>query len=225
MAGGFGGDPRGGFDGAGGFDMNDLLSQLFGAGGAPGFGGGFDRGFGGQQATPGVRAELSLDLRTACLGGVRQLTTSGGSMSVRIPPGVRDGETLRLRGQGARVGGPPGSDLHLTLRVAAHPVFRREGEDLHVDLPVTVAEAIAGGTVRVPTLQGAVELTVPPHTPNGRTLRVRGKGVARRKQAPGDLYVHVQVQLPESLDPDALAAIERAYRGDVRSDLLRAAAA
>ena len=226
--GGFRGDPRGGFDGTGDFDMNDLLSQLFGGGrGAPrggqGFGGFGGQGFGGQ--TPGVRAELSLDLRTACLGGVRQLTTQAGSMSVRIPPGVRDGESLRLKGQGDRVGGPPGSDLHLTLRIEAHPVFRREGEDLHVDLPVTVAEAIGGGSVRVPTLDGAVDLKVPAGTQAGRTLRLRGKGVARRGKAAGDLYVHVQVKLPEALDAAALQALERAYQGDVRDDLLRAAAA
>lgn len=232
MAGGFGGsgfrgDPRGGFDGAGGFDMNDLLSQLFGAGaggrGAQGFG-----GFGGGPppgGPAGVRAELGLDLRTACTGGVRQLTTSAGSMAVRIPPGVRDGETLRLKGQGEKVGGPPGSDLHLTLRVAEHPVFRRDGEDLHVVVPVTVAEAVAGGAVRVPTLDGSIEVKVPAGTQPGRTLRVRGKGVARRTQPAGDLYVHVEVALPEALDPAALQAVQQAYRGDVRSELHRAAAA
>jgi len=226
FGGGFGGGARGGFDGAGGFDMDDLLSQLFGGGaggasfrGAPG-------GFGAAGGpTPGVRAELGLDLRTAVTGGVRQLTTQAGTMSVRIPPGVRDGETLRLKGQGQRVGGPAGSDLHLTLRVAAHPAFRREGEDLHVDLPVTVGEAIGGASVTVPTLDGSVSLQVPAGTQSGQTLRLRGKGVKRKGRPAGDLYAHVVVKLPEGVDPDALQALEAAYRADVRSELHRAAAA
>jgi len=215
MAGDFAG--RGGFDGAGAFDMSDLLSQLFGGGG----GGGGPMG----GSAPGVRAELGLDLRTAVLGGVHQLTTSSGSLGVRIPPGVRDGETLRLRGQGGRVGGPPGSDLHLTLRVAEHPVFRREGDDLHVELPVTVGEAILGARIPVPTLEGAVQVRVPAGSQSGQKLRLRGKGVQRRGQPTGHLVVHLRVRVPDGLDPAALEALEQAYRGDVRGELHRAAAA
>lgn len=222
MARGFGGGmPRGGFHaGDAGFDVEDLLSSLFGGGRRP-------QGFGGAPRGPaGVRAELGLDLRTAVEGGVRTLSMGGQSMSVRIPPGVRDGETLRLRGQGDRLGGAPGSDLHLTLRVADHPVFRREGEDLHVTVPITVGEAVGGATIDVPTLDGRVRVRVPAGSSSGRTLRVRGKGVARRKQPPGDLYVHVDVALPEaSVDPEVLAQLDAAYQEDVRQRLMRAAAA
>lgn len=214
--GGFQGFPGGGAGfggGAAGFDVDDLLGQLFGGGR-------------GRPASPrGVRAELGLDLRSAVEGGVRTLQTDGGSMTVRIPPGVRDGETLRLKGQGERLGGGPGSDLHLTLRVSPHPVFRREGEDLHVTVPVTLGEALGGGAVDVPTLSGKVSVVVPPGSRSGRTLRVRGKGVVRRKQPAGDLYVHLDVALPDAVDPAVLQQLEQAYRGDVRQGLMAAAAA
>jgi len=226
MASGFGGRgrgaPRGGFQGAGqgvDFDMEDLLGSLFGGGGPRGFGGAPPRG------PAGVRAELGLDLRTSVEGGVRTLTVGPQSMQVRIPPGVRDGETLRLRGQGARLGGAPGSDLHLTLRVAQHPVFRRDGEDLHVTVPVTVGEAVGGAMVDVPTLEGKVRVRVPPGSASGRTLRVRGRGVGRRGQGQGDLYVHVRVDLPVSVDPELLQRLDEAYGSDVRSGLMQAAAA
>jgi len=123
------------------------------------------------------------------------------------------------------VGGPSGSDLLLTLRVAGHPVFRREGEDLHVDLPVTVGEAVAGASVTVPTFDGSVKVRVPAGTQSGQTLRLRGKGVVRKGRGAGDLYAHVVVRLPEGVDPAALEALERAYREDVREDLRRAVAA
>jgi curved DNA-binding protein len=229
MAAGFGRggrSPRGGFRSASsqdvGFDVEDLLGSLFGAGGPRGFGG---FGGGAPRGPAGVMAELGLDLRTAVEGGVRTLTMGEQSMQVRIPPGVRDGETLRLRGQGARLGGGAGSDLHLTLRVAEHPVFRREGEDLHVTVPVTVGEAVGGATVDVPTLDGKVRVRVPAASTTGRTLRVRGKGVSRRGSPPGDLYVHVDVALPDAVDPELLQRLEAAYRGDVRSGLMQAAAA
>ncbi len=230
MAQGFAGGrgPRGGFHygtSDAGFDVEDLLGSLFGAGGrrAQGFG-----GFGGAapRGPAGVRAELGLDLRTAVEGGVRTLTMGQQSMSVRIPPGVRDGETLRLRGQGERLGGGPGSDLHLTLRVAEHPVFRRAGEDLHVTVPVTVGEAVGGASIDVPTLDGVVRVRIPSGASPGQTLRVRGKGVQRRGQATGDLYVRLEVAMPDAaVDPEVLRQLDAAYRGDVRSGLMRAAAA
>lgn len=216
--------PRGGFDGAG-FDMEDLLGSLFGGGGraAPGRG-----GFGGFSAD--ARADLEVDFRTAALGGERELRFADGrALTVRIPPGIRDQETLRLAGQAGSTGRGPAGDLLLTVHVAAHPVFRREGEDLHVDLPVTVGEAVRGAMVEVPTLDGPVRLRVPPGTQTDRKLRLKGKGITRRGQAPGDLYARVVVVLPEAVNSDrleqALRTLDEAYAAGVREGLFRRAAA
>jgi curved DNA-binding protein len=212
---------RGGIvDGA--FDMEDLLGELFGRaqGRATGFPGGFG-GFEGaaRQQRRGqhlVRARLIIDFRTAALGGERELQFEDGqTQKVRIPPGVRDGETLRLSGQA-----PGGADLGLTLEVEPDPVFRREGEDLYLQLPVTVPEAVRGARIPVPTLQGQVELKIPAGTQTGRKLRLRGKGVRRRDQT-GDLYVEVMVVVPSQADEDALRALERSYPRDVREQLYR----
>ncbi len=214
-----GGMPRGGFGGAG-LNIDDILSSLMGgrAGptsrSAPG-------GRGGPRR-PDSRAELTLDFRTAIEGAKRELTFGDGRrFHVRIPPGVRDGESIRLRGKGAP--GPRGQagDLLLTLRVTSHPAFRREGEDLHVAVPVTIPEAYRGGPVVVPTLGGEVKVRVPARARSGQKLRLRGKGVKRRDGAPGDLYVELRVVLPETIDEASLASLEAAYETDVR-DALRA---
>lgn len=199
-----------------GFDAEDLFRELYGRG----------RG-GGQRGWPGedMHAELQTDFRTAALGGERELRFGDGrTLTVRIPPGVSDGGTIRLRGQGSPgTGGMPAGDLLITLRVAPDPVFRSEGADLHVDLPLTVGEAIRGAKVKVPTLDGRVTVQVPPGSQSGRVLRVRGKGIARRDRQPGDLLVHLQVVVPENGDlgrlGDAIEAIDAAYAGDVRESL------
>ena len=210
-------DKRGGFTSSAGFSMEDLLGELFGGG----------RGFGAEEAfgarPSAVRADLSVDFRTAALGGEQLLRFSDGAqLKVRIPPGVRDGETIRLAGQA-----PGGGDLGLTLHVSEHPVFRREGEDLHIALPITVGEAIRGATISVPTLDGAVKLQIPPGTQSGQRLRLRGKGISRRGAA-GDLYAEVVIHVPTSARADldeALSTIERSYGRDVREGVFRRAAA
>jgi curved DNA-binding protein len=195
-----------------GFHMDDLLGELFGR----------SRGFGyGPQQRRGqhlIRARLIIDFRTAALGGERELRFEDGqTQKVRIPSGARDGETLRLAGQG-----PGGADLGLTLELEADPVFTREGEDLHLQLPVTVPEAIRGARIAVPTLDGQVELKIPPGTQSGRKLRLRGKGVQRRDQR-GDLYVELVVVVPSHADEDALRALERSYDRDVREHVYKSA--
>ncbi|HWU33242.1 MAG TPA: molecular chaperone DnaJ [Marmoricola sp.] len=139
--------------------------------------------------------------------------TSDRKVQARIPAGVDDGQRIRLKGKGAagENGGPAG-DLYIKVRVLAHPIFTRSGTSLKVDVPVAFDEAVLGAEVKVPTLGGSpVTLRVPPGTPNGRTLRVRGRGVPRSDGTKGDLLATVVVQVPESLNDEAKAAIE-AYR-------------
>ncbi len=172
-------------------DFGDIFADLFRhaqAGGAnPGAGAGA-RPFRGEDRS----FSLTVPFMEAVLGGSRRITLpEGRTLDVAIPPGLTDRQTLRLRGQGQAGwnGGPPG-DVLIEVSVAPHSVFRREGNDIHLDLPVTVAEAVLGAKVAVPTLTGPVNLTIPPHSDAGKKLRLRGRGVpAHAGNAAGDLYV------------------------------------
>lgn len=154
---------------------------------------------------------------------------SSRTMQVRIPAGVTDGQRIRLRGKGApgERGGPAG-DLYVVVHVGRHPVFGRKDANLTVTVPVSFAEAALGGEVKVPTLGGPpVTLKLPPGTPNGRTLRARGKGAVRKDGSRGDLLVTVEVAVPERTEGKALDALE-AYREatagtDPRAELFKAA--
>jgi molecular chaperone DnaJ len=141
--------------------------------------------------------------------GAGQATTHR-TLRARIPAGVRDGQLIRLKGKGVpgERGGPAG-DVVVRVAVRAHPVFGRSGDNLTVDLPVTFPEAALGATVKVPTLDGPpVSVKIPPGTTNGRTLRVRGKGLTRRDGSHGDLLVTVTVAVPQKLSDDARAALD-----------------
>ena len=134
-------------------------------------------------------------------------------MQVRIPAGVRDGQRIRLRGKGApgERGGPAG-DLYVTVHVDPHPMFGRSGDNLTIRVPVRFDEAALGGEISVPTLDGkTVKLKIPAGTPNGRTFRVRGRGVRRRDGTKGDLLVTVDVVVPSDLDDASREALQ-AYR-------------
>lgn len=187
-------------------DVEDLLSELFGA----------ERM---QRARQGadVEAELDVDFLDAVRGNEVRIGVGGASLRVRIPPGSDDGTRIRLAGKGrpgAR-GGTAG-DLYLRLRVRPHPFFVRRGDDLLLDLPVTVPEAVLGAKVDVPTPDGPVSMTVPPRSRSGQTLRVRGKGVPRRDGGRGDLLVRLVVELPDVDDPalaDVARQMEPLYRG------------
>ncbi|MGZ4579356.1 MAG: molecular chaperone DnaJ [Nocardioidaceae bacterium] len=157
-----------------------------------------------------------------CHGSGRGL--SNRTISARIPAGVKTGQRIRLRGKGAsgERGGPAG-DLYVTVKVASHPLFGRKDDNLTLEVPVTFDEVALGADLKVPTLQGApVTVKIPAGTPNGRTVRVRGRGVQRKDGHKGDLLVTVEVQVPARLGDDARAAVE-AYRaatgGDVRANL------
>ncbi|WTW96360.1 molecular chaperone DnaJ [Streptomycetaceae bacterium NBC_01309] len=154
---------------------------------------------------------------------------SARTMQVRVPAGVQDGQRIRLKGKGApgERGGPAG-DLYVVVHVRPHPVFGRKGDNLTVTAPVTFPEAVLGAEVTVPTLGGTpVTLKLPAGTKNGATLRVRGRGAARKDGSRGDLLVTVEVTVPKDLDPKALEALE-AYRAatasvDPRAKLMEAA--
>jgi molecular chaperone DnaJ len=150
--------------------------------------------------------------------------TSDRTLQVRIPAGVRNGQRIKLAGKGAagENGGPAG-DLYVTVRVRSHPLFGRKGDALTLDVPVGFDEAVLGAEVKVPTLTGSpVTLRIPPGTPNGRVMRVRGRGVPRKDGTRGDLLVTVHVDVPAHLDADAKEAVE-AYRTAVKGTDPRAA--
>ena len=130
-------------------------------------------------------------------------------VKIRVPPGADEGSRLRVPGKGAPGhGGPPG-DLIIETHVRPHPYFRREGLDLHLRLPITLAEALGGASVEVPTPQGSVKLTIPPRTQSGAKLRLRERGVQRGDKK-GDLFVEIDVRLPDTEAPNLLTAAREA---------------
>jgi DnaJ-class molecular chaperone len=204
--------------GAGGIDPDDLLSEIFGMGGGGGARGGFG-GFGGgaagtrQRARPGVKGEdvtlaVSIDLGEVAKGATRRVhLPSGKEVDVKIPAGMEDGKQIRLRGQGhpGQFGGPDG-DVLVTVKIKQHPLFKVEDHNLRHTLPVSLYEAVLGATVRVPTLDGAVELKIPANSSGGRTLRLKGKGLPKSGHKDGhghgDLLVTLRIVLPENPDPE-----------------------
>jgi curved DNA-binding protein len=189
----------GGMGGGGGF--GDIFGDLFGRA----RGGRTPRGKGQD-----VESEVTVDFASAIKGAtVMVQRLDGESVTVRIPAGAAEGSRVRIPGQGGPgTGGAPAGDLLLTIHVTPHPLFRREGDDLHIDVPITVSEAYRGAKIRIPTPEGDVQLKVPPKTQSGQVARLRGKGVARKGKEPGDLYVHFLVQIPTSDDPSVAKAIE-----------------
>jgi len=219
---GSGARPRGnGFagqrPGGAGFDLGDLFgfsSSGMGRGDAESL---FERLFnnqaGGRRAARGqdVEAELELAFRTAARGGQLPLELSdeagARTLHVRVPAGVSDGQRIRLSGRGQPgPGGGPAGDLYIRVRVLPDPVFERSGDDLVVTLPVTFPEAALGATVTAPTLDGSVSLRVPPGSPSGRSLRVRGRGLPGRRGT-GDLLVTLQITVPDEFGPAAQEAV------------------
>jgi len=201
--------------GAGQPNLEDLLGGMFGQQG--GFSGGpGQQGYGGFNAPAGPRrgadieARTTLSFRDAAEGSTVTLTTADGDhVTVRIPVGVKDGQKIRLRGKGSPGDqGAASGDLMLTVQVKPHAVFGRHGNNLSVDLPVTFAEAALGATVSVPTLSGdPVKVRIAAGTPNGRVLRVKGRGIAA-KDHPGDLLAKVSVAVPQRLSDKAREAVE-----------------
>jgi DnaJ-class molecular chaperone len=199
-----------------GADLGDILGEMFGgnrggAGGRGGMGGGFG-GF--SQRGADTRARLEIDLEDAIRGGKRRIAFSDGrTIDVTIPKGAQDGQTLRLKGQGQPGRSGPG-DAFIEIAIAAHPVFKREGESLVMDLPVTFYDAVLGGKVEAPTPDGAVMVTVPKGSNSGARLRLKGKGLADAKGVRGDLFARLVVMLPDQPDPalEAFAEEQKSKR-------------
>ena len=223
---GFGGGQGGGFPGGfqggnfGGAGFEDVFANLFGGGG----------GFGGPRG-PQRGQDLTTTQTLDFIDGVKgtsiklNLRAGGEPTTIKIPAGVQDGQKIKIAGKGnpSPNGGPAG-DLIITVTVKPHPVFTRDGNNIRVVVPITFAEAVLGATIQVPTLGGdPVKLKVAPGTPNGRVLRVKGRGVVTSK-AEGDLLATVEIAVPSHVSDKAKKALEE-FDGflpdeDPRADLL-----
>lgn len=193
-------------------DLSDVFSDLFGRRGF----GGFGRGGGGDEMRDfhmrgqDYRFSLQVDFLTAARGGKTRITLpEGGDLEVTIPRGVRDGQTIRLKGKGGPglgQGGP--GDVYLTISVAPHPDFRREGDDILLTLPISLDEAVLGGKVTVPTIDGPVSVTIPKGASTGQKLRLRGRGING-----GDQQVELKIVMPPKVDEDLTRFMENWRKG------------
>ena len=168
-------------------------------GAGPGAGGGAEFKARGQDA----QYSLRVDFPEAAAGAAKRITLPNGrTLNVRIPPGTEDGQTLRLKGQGqAGMGTGEAGDALIEIKVDPHPFFVRQGYDVHVEVPVSLPEAVLGGKITVPTIDGKVTVTVPPASNTGTQLRLKGRGIPHGKER-GDQLVKLKVILPDRPDPD-----------------------
>lgn len=215
-------ESRRGFDP--GIDPGDIFAEILrqraGARGQTG-------GFAAQGSD--MRYTLDVPFLDAARGAETPITLpDGNSLVVRIPKGCADGQTLRLRGKGGPgLGGGPAGDALITISVRAHPVFRRDGDDIHVTLPITIDEAVLGGKIAAPTLDGPVNVTIPKGASSGRVLRLRGRGIAGAgSKTPGDALIELRIVAPP--DPDDslqefLTEWRKSQRHDPRHDMLQQA--
>src|SRR6185312_3325289 len=190
----------GGTGGARGFGgIDDILKGMFGGGGGGGRHAQFEHeDFGGPAQGRDVTGTVTITLPEAASGTSRRvLLPTGKEIDVKVPAGLADGQTIRLKGQGMPGPGGSAGDALITVTIAPHQLFERDGANLRLELPITLYEAVLGGKVRVPTLDGAVELAIPAGTSSGRTFRVKGKGLPG-----GDLYATVRIVLPEGSDTE-----------------------
>lgn len=183
-----------------GLGFSDFFRTIFGGVGAG------PRTTRSWQARPArgqdIEQEVEITLEEAFHGTTRRLEKDGRRLEVKVPPGVRTGSRVRISGEGAPgVSGGASGDLYLKIKVAPHPVFRREGDDLYCDVPVDLYTAILGGEASVPSLKGNVILTIPPETQDGKTFRLKGQGMPALKDPSqrGDLFATIHVKLPQGL--------------------------
>jgi len=190
----------------GGVDINDILREMFGAGGFGG--GGFSGGFGGMNLD--INASIVIPFMLSITGGKHNISTNGQSFDIKIPAGIKSGETMRVRGKGKQMQGQAG-DLLLKVQVQASSEYERKGDDLYKNFDVPLKEALFGGKISIETPEKEVSLKVPKNTKNGQKFRLKGKGVVDRKTAlRGDLYLVANVVLPDvdSLDKNLKELLE-----------------
>ncbi|MEM8664128.1 MAG: DnaJ C-terminal domain-containing protein [Pseudomonadota bacterium] len=200
--------------------VDEILREFMGGGGGGGTGAGAGKrrgGFGSQEAARGEDLEVVVTVTLEDLASDEKLRVSlptGRTVDVRLPPGAEPDQQIRLRGLGHEnaLGGPAG-DAILTLRIASHPLFVRDGANLKLDLAITLYDAVLGAKVRAPTLAGSVNVTVPPGSSGGKTLRLRGLGLPAKSGTKGDLLVTIQIDLPHDL-PDDFVEMMKRWRED-----------
>ncbi len=216
----------GGFSGGGGAGFEDILNSMFGGaagmrGGARG-GAGFDFDSGGFAPDLDQSVAMTVTLEEAAKGTEKRVRLpTGKELNVKIPAGVGSGQQIRLKGQGESAPGHRPGDLLITVNYAPHPHFKVDGSDLRLELPITLYEAVLGAKVRVPTLTGAIELSIPKNTSSGRTFRLKGKGLPKNGAA-GDLFVTTRIVLPDGHDAELEALMTKWRDGHPyhpRSDL------
>jgi len=188
-------------------DLDDLFSFFRSGRGGPG------GGESPRMRGPDRQYMLTVDFLDAVNGAKKRLDLpQGRTLDVTIPPGLRDGQILRLEGQGSPgFNGGPSGDALIEVHVAPHPEFRREGDDIHVDLPISLPEAVLGAKVPVPTIDGSVTMSIPPDSNTGTVMRLKGKGVKKAGRKPdqrGDQYVTLKVMLPEKADASLTAFLK-----------------
>ncbi len=193
-------------------EFSDIFEQMFGGGAAPGGFGQQGRGTSRPAPRRGIdqTRTITVTFRTAALGGTEHVDLDDGTkFDVQIPAGIDDGAKLRLRGRGGAgsAGGDRG-DLIVTIHVGGHPYFTRQGADLLVDIPITIAEAAIGTSVNVSLMKGSVTVRIPPGSSSGTRLRIRGQGITRPNGDPGDLYAVVQIVAPNDVSDDVRTHLE-----------------
>ncbi|WP_417260513.1 DnaJ C-terminal domain-containing protein [Celeribacter sp.] len=206
-------------------DPADIFADILRNGGRSGRGDYGERGFSARGAD--ARYSLNVAFLDAARGAETRITLPDGqSLAVKIPQGTEDGQTLRLRGKGAAgYGGGPAGDALITVMVGSHPVFRREGDDILITLSITIDEAVLGGKVTAPTIDGPVGLTIPVGASSGQTLRLRGRGIANAKRkAKGDQRVELKIVTPPEIDDslrDFFTEWRKTHSFDPRADLMK----
>jgi DnaJ-class molecular chaperone len=230
------GSPGGGFEsytfrtggaGPGGGGFEDILNSMFGGaaarGARPGAGGSFEFDTGGIALDLDLSVAMTVSLEESAKGVEKRVRLpTGKELNVKIPAGVTAGQQIRLKGQGETAPGHRPGDLLITVNIAPHPFFKVDGNDLRVDLPITLYEAVLGGKVRVPTLGSAVELSIPKNTSSGRTFRLKGKGLPKAGGGSGDLFVTARIMLPDGNDAELETLMQKWRDGhpyNPRSDL------
>lgn len=215
------------FGGQQGGDFSDIFEQIFGQRGGGAGAGGRGRGRSGAQQAPkgnDIEHPVTLTFEQAARGTTLPLQINRGgkleTIDIKIPPGMKDGNKIRLKGRGESAGGPPG-DLYIVVTVRPHEYFKRSGLDINLDVPISMYEALLGTKIEVPTMDGNVTVTIPPGTNSGSKLRIKGRGITRKDEV-GDQYVVVKIIVPKNLDEeeiDQVHLLEGKHPIDARKDV------